>query len=142
MSAREINPMCFDCKTYGNGCDGTNVMAYTGCIYKVQDETKKGMLYVERNPLWNLNSKIRAKFSRLNHLPVEYIYVGLLPTATGWTRRDFIDIMSYYEGCIGFQEVSEEEVKQFAVIPTGDYVTFLKLEKAKKVRKQEEEADA
>lgn len=138
---KQINPMCFDCTKHGNECKGTEVMAYTGCLFKVQDESKRGMRYVERNPLWNLNSKIRAKFSRLNHIPADVIYVGMLPNATGWTRQDFIDVMSFYDNCVGFMEVTEAEAKEFSVLPTGNYVTFLKLEKASKVTVKEGESD-
>ncbi len=73
--------------------------------------------------------KIKSKFSRLNHVTDNYIYVGLLVTATGWSRRDYIDIMSYFD-CVGFEKITEEEAKDFSVLPTGNYCEFLKLQRA------------
>lgn len=123
-----INCMCFDCKKLKSDCKGTTCKAYTGCLFKETDETKKGMLYIEKNKLWNLNNKIKAKFSRLSYVTGNYIYVGLLTSVTGWTRQDYIDIMSYFN-CVGLQEISEEEAKKVSVLPTGDYQKFLKLQK-------------
>ena len=71
----KLNCMCFDCKLLKNGCEGTTCQAWTGCIYKEKDESKKGMMYTEKNPIWNLNDKIKVKFSRLNHITDNYIYV-------------------------------------------------------------------
>ena len=126
---KKLNCMCFDCKLLKNGCGGTTGQAWTNCIYKEKDETKKGMMYTEKNPFWNLNNKINSKFSRLNHVTDNYIYVGLLVTATGWSRRDYIDIMSYFD-CVGFEKITEEEAKDFSVLPTGNYCEFLKLQRA------------
>lgn len=123
-----VNYMCFDCKNYKNNCDGTTCQAWTGCLFKETDESKKGMLYTEKNNLWNLNNKIKEKFTRLNYATGDYIYVGLLTTVTGWTRKDYVDIMSYYN-CIGFQEVTEEEAKKESVLPTTSFQKFLKLQK-------------
>lgn len=124
-----LNPMCYDCLKLNKDCKGTTCQAWTGCIYKEKDETKRGMLYFEKNMFWNANKKICAKFSRLNHSIDNYIYVGLLVTPTGWTRQDYIDIMSYFD-CVGFMRITEEEAKKISMLPTGDYVEFLKLEKA------------
>ena len=96
-----LNPMCYDCKRLNNGC--------------------KGMMYFEKNMLWNLNNKIRAKFSRLNDSTDNYIYVGLLVSPIGWTRQDYIDIMSYFD-CIGFMKISEEKAKEVSMLPTGMYL--------------------
>ena len=126
----KLNCMCFDCKLLKNGCGGTTCQAWTNCIYKEKDETKKGMMYTEKNLFWNLNNKIKSKFSRLNHVTDNYIYVGLLVTATGWSRRDYIDIMSYFD-CIGFMQISEEEAREISMLPTGNFTEFLKLEKHK-----------
>lgn len=128
MNMSELNCICLDCKLLKNSCSGTTCKAWTGCLYKEIDDTKKGMIYIEKNPLWNLNNKIKAKFSRLNIVVEKYIYVGLLTTVTGWTRKDYIDIMSYFD-CIGFEEVTEEEAKKESVLPTGSYQKFLKLQK-------------
>lgn len=125
---RTINCMCFDCKKYKNNCEGTTCQAWTGCLFKEADESKKGMLYTEKNNLWNLNNKIKAKFTRLNYETSDYIYVGLLTTVTGWTRKDYVDIMSYYN-CIGFQEVAEEEARKESVLATENFQKFLKLQK-------------
>lgn len=99
---KKLNCMCFDCKLLKNDCEGTT---------------------------WNLNDKIKAKFSRLNHITDNYIYVGLLVTATGWNRQDYIDIMSFFD-CVGFEKITEEEAKKVSVLPTGNYCEFLKLQKA------------
>ena len=123
-----LNPMCYDCLKLNNDCKGTTCKAWTGCIYKEKDESKKGMLYFEKNPLWNLNNKIKAKFSRLNHSTDNYIYVGLLTSVTGWTATDYIDIMSYFD-CIGFEKITEDQAKKTSMLPTENYQVFLKLEK-------------
>ena len=124
-----LNPMCYDCLCLKNGCKGTTCQAWTGCLYKEKDESKKGMMYFEKNNLWHLNNKIKAKFSRLNHAIDNYIYVGLLTSVTGWTRSDYIDIMSYFD-CIGFEQITEEQAKEISMLPTGNYQVFLKLQKA------------
>lgn len=123
-----LNSMCYDCLKLHNGCKGTECQAWTGCLYKEQDETKKGMMYFEKNMLWNANNKICAKFSRLNYSTDNYIYVGLLVSPIGWTRQDYIDIMSYFD-CVGFMKISEEEAKEISILPTGNFTEFLKLEK-------------
>lgn len=127
VNMEKLNCMCFDCKLLKNGCEGTTCQSWTGCIYKEKDERKKGMMYFEKNPVWNLNNKIKAKFSRLNHITNNYIYVGLLITTTGWTRQDYIDIMSYFN-CVGFEKITEEEAKEVSVLPTSNYCEFLKLQ--------------
>ena len=126
-----LNPMCFDCVRLNKDCNGTTCQAWTGCIYKEKDESKKGMMYFEKNPLWNMNNKIKAKFSRLNHSTDNYIYVGLLVSPIGWTRSDYTDIMSYFD-CIGFEKITEEQAKEFSALPTGNYQEFLKLERKPK----------
>lgn len=74
-----------------------------------------------------MNTRIKAKFSRLNYSIDNYIYVGLLVSPIGWTRQDYIDIMSYFD-CVGFMRISEE-VKEISMLPTGNFTEFLKLEK-------------
>lgn len=124
-----LNPMCYDCLCLNNNCKGTTCQAWTGCLYKEQDESKKGMMYFEKNHLWHLNNKIKARFSRLNHSIDNYIYVGLFTSVTGWTRSDYIDIMSYFN-CIGFEIITEEQAKEISMLPTENYQVFLKLQKA------------
>lgn len=34
MQKQDINPICTDCKRYGNRCKGTANPVWTGCIYK------------------------------------------------------------------------------------------------------------
>lgn len=72
--------------------------------------------------------KLNRNFQGLIMLQI-IIYVGLLVTATGWSRRDYIDIMSYFD-CVGFEKITEEEAKDFSVLPTGNYCEFLKLQRA------------
>ena len=35
-----VNPMCLDCKKYQKECNGTEVMAYNGCVYKEKESAK------------------------------------------------------------------------------------------------------
>lgn len=30
----KLNSICLDCAKYGNGCNGTTQMHYTGCVYR------------------------------------------------------------------------------------------------------------
>lgn len=124
----KLNPMCYDCKLLNDSCSGTTCQAWTGCIYKEKDESKKGMRYFPQNALWNANNKIKAKFSRLNHDIEKYIYVGLLVSPVGWNLNDYIDIMSYFN-CIGFEKITEQEAEKVSVLPVGNYQEFLKLER-------------
>lgn len=123
-----LNPICCDCKKLNNGCKGTECQAWTGCLYKEKDEEKKGFSYYQKNVLWNMNTHIQAKFSRLNYSTDNYIYVGLLPSSTGWRLQDYIDIMSYFN-CVGFMKITEEEAEEISILPTGNFSEFLKLEK-------------
>lgn len=123
-----LNPMCFDCLKLNKDCNGTTCQAWTGCLYKIKDESKNGMMYFEQNMLWSANEKIKAKFSRLNYQIGNYIYVGLLKTYIDWTLKDYIDIMSYFN-CQGLMKITEEEAKEFSMIPTSNFIGFLKLEK-------------
>ena len=91
------------------------------------------MLYYEKNKLWNQNSKIRAKFSRLAYEKSNYIYVGILYHSKPWTACDYIDIMSYYD-CNGYEVITEQEAKENSSIPTSGYQVFLKLEKRLKTK--------
>ena len=51
-----------------NGADAVEVgvgsRSVLALLDKEKDESKKGMIYTEKNPIWNLNDKIKAKFSR------------------------------------------------------------------------------
>lgn len=39
----EYNPMCYDCKSFQNGCTGSKSKVYSGCIWKEKDEKKKNI---------------------------------------------------------------------------------------------------
>lgn len=79
------------------------------------------MVYAKENPLWNQNTKIKGKFSRLSY---HSLYIGLLPNAQEYESQDFIDIMSFFS-TVGY----EEEAKKHSILPTGNYAKFLRLEK-------------
>lgn len=38
---KEINKICLECAKLGNGCKGTTVQIWTGCIYKTTKGAKK-----------------------------------------------------------------------------------------------------
>lgn len=40
VESLEYNPMCYNCKSFGNSCQGSKNKVYTGCIYKEVDESK------------------------------------------------------------------------------------------------------
>ena len=124
----KLNVMCYNCKNLNNDCKGSTNPVWTGCIYKEEAEEKSGMFYTEQNPRWCLNNKIKAKFSRLSYSTDNYIYVGLFTSVTGWTKYDFIDIMSYFH-CVGFEEITREEAEKNSMLPVDNFQTWLKLEK-------------
>lgn len=71
------------------------------------------MVYAKENPLWNQNTKIKGKFSRLSY---HSLYIGLLPNAQEYESQDFIDIMSFFS-TVGY----EEKAKKHSILPTGNY---------------------
>lgn len=39
----EYNPICYNCKSFKNGCTGTKNKVYSGCVYREVDESKKSI---------------------------------------------------------------------------------------------------
>lgn len=36
----EYNPMCYNCKSFGNSCKGSTNKIYSGCVHREFDESK------------------------------------------------------------------------------------------------------
>ena len=43
IESLEYNPMCYNCKSFGKSCKGSTNKAYSGCIYKEVDKSKKSI---------------------------------------------------------------------------------------------------